>query len=267
MDARPTRACWTIALLAACGGPATAPGSPASAPPPPDRCDALLWWNQPPVEAETAVDNDTGGVTTRWDLDYAVASSTPVQLRHDSQLLAQAVYPWGWQPTFLDLASGHVFRFLHLRPQVQLVGTVGAVYPAGTLVGVSGGDSWDTGYERPACDGRICSAGAHLCVEADDHVAAIFPARPLACPAGSPGAGGRACPADGLYCGGDGVFGDADTLYRCRGAELTVAARCPTGCEVQRSGEPDRCRAQAAPPFRVAPAAPDLLWPTGGTTR
>ncbi len=186
-----TRRLASVALRAsalAAGLPACGASPRAIAVAVPDPCAALLWWNQPRVAAEAREVNDTGGETTVWDLDYAVPSGTPVQLPCAATLLSQAVYPWGWQPTFVDGERGHVFRFLHLRPQAQLVTAVGATYAAGTIVGLSGGDTWDTGYERPACDGTICSRGAHLCVEADTHVGELFPAEVRACPPGTPGA-------------------------------------------------------------------------------
>ena len=62
--------------------------------------------------------------------------------------------------------------------------------------------------------------------------------------------GGSACPGgDGLYCGGNGVTGAADTLYRCTAGALSVAQVCRDGCEHMPSGTSDRC---AAPPGACA---------------
>jgi hypothetical protein len=61
-------------------------------------------------------------------------------------------------PEFVDLVTGEKFRFLHLRPQKQLATSVGQIYPAGFVVGYSGGDTADTGLPT-------YSTGAHLCVQ------------------------------------------------------------------------------------------------------
>ncbi len=178
---RGTRLAGALLGLAACGGSAP----PAAGPAP--LCQAPLWWNDPAIVPESVSVNQTGGFTTSWDLDLELPSGTPVQLPHAAQLLAQAAYPWGWQPTFVDLESGHVFRFLHLRPQDAKATQVGALYAAGTVVGLSGGDTLDTGFGRD-CEGHPCSTGAHLCVQSDVHVQTMFPPGGPACPAGSPGA-------------------------------------------------------------------------------
>jgi hypothetical protein len=55
------------------------------------------------------------------------------------------------------------------------------------------------------------------------------------------------CPwGDGLYCGGNGVAGAADTLYRCRAGALSVAEVC-VSCESMPAGTDDRCAATACP--------------------
>jgi hypothetical protein len=53
---------------------------------------------------------------------------------------------------------------------------IGKVYPAGTVVGVSGGDTWDTGGA-----GRGYSTGPHLCVQTLSGFRADFPATRDAC--------------------------------------------------------------------------------------
>ena len=86
-----------------------------------------------------------------WDTDLAVSRSTP---------------------TFVDQVTGRRLCFLHLRPQHMWATVVGHVYPAGTVVGVSGGDSWDTGGA-----GRGYSTGPHLCVQTLSGSARTFPRR------------------------------------------------------------------------------------------
>lgn len=55
-------------------------------------------------------------------------------------------------------------------------------------------------------------------------------------------AGGSSCPlGNGLYCGGNGIPGDANTLYRCTGGAVTVEATCAAGCLHAPAGSPDAC--------------------------
>ncbi len=50
------------------------------------------------------------------------------------------------------------------------------------------------------------------------------------------------CPlGNGLYCGGNGITGDAGTLYRCTNGSITVEATCAAGCFRAPDGEPDAC--------------------------
>ena len=65
---------------------------------------------------------------------------------------------------------------LHLRPQHMWATQIGHVYPAGTVVGVSGGDTWDTGGK-----GRGYSTGPHLCVQTLSGFRSDFPATRDSC--------------------------------------------------------------------------------------
>jgi GH25 family lysozyme M1 (1,4-beta-N-acetylmuramidase) len=47
---------------------------------------------------------------------------------------------------------------------------------------------------------------------------------------------------DGLYCGSDGLGGDANTLYRCTGGNASVAQVCAGGCQTMPPGINDNCR-------------------------
>lgn len=139
----------------------------------PDFCVGVLscsneqWWN-------TALTYGPNLEYGWWDTDLAVSHDTPVIVRHDSKLYKTGVYAWGYMPEFVDLVTGEKFRFLHLRPQHQLATTVGQVYPAGTVVGFSGGDTADTGL-------GTYSTGAHLCVQTIDAYRTVFPAGKDAC--------------------------------------------------------------------------------------
>lgn len=116
----------------------------------------------------------TGGPATgKWmDTDLSVAEWTPIEVPHDSKLIARGVYAWGYMPTFVDQITNKTFQFLHLHPTDQYgrdakyAWAIGTIYPGGTVVGLSGGNSCDTGK------GSLCSpqgiqysSGSHLCVE------------------------------------------------------------------------------------------------------
>lgn len=153
------------------GAPKTATmcgkGCNASPPGVPDYCLGIVacsmeqWWN-------TGLTYGPYMSYGWWDTDLAVSASTPVQLRHDSKLTKTGVYGWGYMPEFTDMVTGKQFRFLHLRPQHQYVTNVGQIYPAGTLVGLSGGDTADTGL-------GTYSTGAHLCLQTLDTYRGVFP--------------------------------------------------------------------------------------------
>jgi hypothetical protein len=130
-------------------------------------CSALQWWNSALTYGPYM---DYGW----WDTDLAVSHDTPVVLRHDSKLYKTGVYAWGYMPEFVDLETNEKFRFLHLRPQHQLATNVGQVYPKGTIVGYSGGDTADTGL-------GTYSTGAHLCVQTLDAYRTVFPTGKDAC--------------------------------------------------------------------------------------
>ena len=46
---------------------------------------------------------------------------------------------------------------------------------------------------------------------------------------------------NGLYCGGNGLAGNADTLYRCQNGIVSVDRVCAAGCAEQPAGQNDRC--------------------------
>ena len=118
----------------------------------PDRpvCSAIQWWN-------TYLTYEH--ISYGWhDTDIGVRSGTRIQLRHTSRLDRTGVYAWGYMPEFTDLSTGARFRMLHLRPQHQWATEVGRVYPAGYVVGISGGDTRDTGLGP-------YSTGQHLCIQ------------------------------------------------------------------------------------------------------
>jgi hypothetical protein len=64
-------------------------------------------------------------------------------------------------------------------------------------------------------------------------------ALPKSGPSNEPSLG--SCPNDALYCGGDYVSGDPNTLYRCTSHRMTVEQTCANGCEWMPNGVDDRC--------------------------
>ena len=131
-------------------------------------CSSLQWWNSSITYGPYTC---CGGW---WDTDLAVGDSTKVQLRHDSQLYKTGVYGWGYMPEFIDMVTGKKFRFLHLHPSAMYATTVGKTYPAGFIVGLSGGGTADTGY-------GTYSTGPHLCLETLDPYRDVFPTGKDAC--------------------------------------------------------------------------------------
>lgn len=59
---------------------------------------------------------------------------------------------------------------------------------------------------------------------------------------------GGYCPNNGLYCGGDYIHGDPNTLYRCTSHALSVEQSCGNGCQVNPNGVDDSCKAASPPP-------------------
>ena len=84
--------------------------------------------------------------------------------------------------------------------------------------------AWARGCGTPRWGGSSLLALLHRDVAGD------FPERNTSCPSG-----------EGLYCGQNGVAGDPDTLYLCRGGGLLVAERCAAGCAAQAPGTDDFC--------------------------
>ena len=47
---------------------------------------------------------------------------------------------------------------------------------------------------------------------------------------------------NGLYCGGNGITGNTDTLYRCANGAISVEQVCSAGCATQPVGQNDTCK-------------------------
>ena len=109
--------------------------------------------------SSTMTDNDVG----------TIGAGNTIILPHDSEYLGDASSTnfavsaaWGLSPVFLDKITSKKFHFNHLKPgwnEFDATADVGKVFKAGTFVGVSGGDTCETGY---ACSGKY-GAGSYAC--------------------------------------------------------------------------------------------------------
>ena len=137
-------------------------------------CGAPQWWTASP-SYYYALTTHFANTATYWDADFGQYVNAPIQLRHDSKLLGfDPGSCCGYVPTFQDQKTGEIFRFLHLHPQNKNATNVGQVYPAGFIVGISGGNTYDTGLGK-SCGSHPCSTGAHLCVETKSAFTTAFP--------------------------------------------------------------------------------------------
>lgn len=75
-------------------------------------------------------------------------------------------------------------------------------------------------------------------------------------PKNGPSGGGSGsagyCPNDGMYCGGDYIGGDPNTLYQCSNHSLYVSQVCASGCEWMPVNVDDQCKS-APPPSTWCP--------------
>jgi hypothetical protein len=119
-----------------------------------------------------------------WDTDFHMPDGTPIALPHLSQLTSESYAGSGFQPEFTDLVTGEWMHFNHLHLNSEFGGTDGNIgpvqmvsmtdpahpdhlYPAGYVVGFSGGGTSRTGYLGTDASGNVCSGGhstaAHFC--------------------------------------------------------------------------------------------------------
>src|SRR6187455_1127600 len=87
-------------------------------------------------------------------------------------------------------------------------------------------DGAATTANAPTCGDATCDAD-ETC---DDCPEDCSPCEPIPCDSEG-----------GVYCGGNGVGGDPQTLYGCEGGELQVLERGRTECSYMPLGIPDRC--------------------------
>jgi hypothetical protein len=67
------------------------------------------------------------------------------------------------------------------------------------------------------------------------------------CVTGSGVASGPCPYGDGLYCGGNGVDGDPNTLFQCVAGVRAVVEMCPSGCQAMPAGVNDECVGGSGP--------------------
>jgi hypothetical protein len=128
-------------------------------------------------------------------------------------------------------------------------------YPPGTLIGRYFRDSYDQGHVAVVIEGGYVLqsypdyyGGSYPGVNdwwtvAESHDGyyyeyAVLPQNWL----GGGGSSSSECAyGDGWYCGGNGVSGDAQTLYHCSGGSASVYERCANGCAAQAAYVDDYC--------------------------
>ena len=137
----------------------------------------------------------------------------------DNSLSVWSTNAWGGYYNYFDLA---------VRPENWLGGTAGCPSGDGAYCGGDGidGDP-NTLY---ACSGGSLSVIEHCALGCQSNPAGTDDECNTSCPLGN-----------GLYCGGDGVSGNSNTLYSCYGGYLTPVQTCSAGCDWNPPGVDDSC--------------------------
>lgn len=129
-------------------------------------------------------------------------------------------------------------------------------YPPGTLLGRYYRDAYDQGHVAVVIEGGYVLqsyansyGGSYPGVNDWSTVAAShdgyyyeYAVLPQNWLGGTGGANSGDCAwGDGYYCGGNGVRGDEQSLYRCSGGSASVYEKCETGCAAQAAYVDDYC--------------------------
>jgi hypothetical protein len=119
------------------------------------------------------------------------------------------------------------FYQLAVRPENWLGATAGCPSGDGNYCGGNGvdGDS-NTLY---ACSGGALTVVEKCALGCQYNTSGTNDVCNASCPFG-----------DGYYCGGNGISGDANTLYKCSDGAVTVSEQCTT-CAAQGAGYDDYC--------------------------
>jgi cell wall-associated NlpC family hydrolase len=131
-------------------------------------------------------------------------------------------------------------------------------YPPGTLLGRYYRDTYDQGHVAVVIEGGYvlqsyanCYGCSYPGVNDWSTVAAshdgyyyeyaVLPENWLG---GTGGSNSGDCAwGDGYYCGGNGVTGDEQTLYKCSGGSASVSQKCSGSCVAEAAGVDDHCGA------------------------
>mgnify|MGYP000514680138 CR=1 FL=1 len=125
----------------------------------------------------------------------------------------------------------------------------GYLSPSNTVRALSGGGGSCPGGDGIYCGGNgvsgaaatlyRCTAGTLSVVQACTYGCEHMPAGVADACAAAPGS---CAVSSGLYCGGNGVTGAANILYRCTAGKLSYVETCAAGCDRRPPGYPDRCK-------------------------
>lgn len=204
------------------------------------------WWYSGPLPAGAPMWTASGPAPAPSQITSTNCSGlTNLMLRSVGKKLPHD--PSGWAATGGTAAYWAYYR------SVSEPFNVNKSYPKGTLLGRRYRDNRDQGHVAVVLgNGRVLQSFANCygCsapgVNASFTVAqshdggyyeyAVLPQHWL-------GGGAVQCAyGDGDYCGGNGVTGDTDTLYRCSAGNKTVKAVCTHGCVKKAAGTDDLCR-------------------------
>jgi hypothetical protein len=207
-----------------------------------------------------------------YDTDIHALGWTPIKIPHQSRLDNNKVWAWGYMPEMTDLVTGKQFKVLHLHPSDQAghdakyanAYGLGNIVPAGTVIGLSGGDTCDTGNTCACSNTGWCTAGnpasgcclstthssaAHLCINTTVLFRTAFPQNTTITPAcvptgcgafpgrcwGDDGCGHSCACAAGFSCavGPGACYGTYDNTDMYATGCMTSGAR--TGCTANRA--------------------------------
>ena len=173
-----------------------------------------------------ATPTTTDGAATSLPLETALELALPGDLDLGivaAGVLDGSVVGTGFARLRIDNGA-HVTAALELLPAASC--TEGALSCGGNAVA----GSPDTLY---ACHAAGAPRARGVCAGG----CLIRPATQDACA----GVGG-ACVGTGLYCGGDKLDGDPQSLYRCAAGSGTLVMACADGCVIGSPGHDDACR-------------------------
>lgn len=129
--------------------------SPTCIPVPSGLPAPVQWWTQ---NATYSAAPPNSGCSTSYDLDNGNIQNQVIVLPHDSEYLGDyssyaynsCAGAWGFGPSFYDTVTGVKFHLNHIRPgfgAAALGNTqTGTMLKAGSYVGISGGNTCETGY-------------------------------------------------------------------------------------------------------------------------